>query len=128
MSVHHAPGTDRTNMVQSMGPNQNYPLPWENERTTMFRNAQVIWYHDPAVTNMNSEDLAVALASSGYYDCVTGCTNSVEGRDRLNQLLNNAPASFEGVVVKFRRGTYYYINTRNNNFTNRSQRGRLVVR
>ena len=114
-------------MVQTLGSNRNYPLPWEHSRTTMFRNAEIVWYYKD-ITNMENIDLAIALASSGYYDCQSGCTEEVVNKTpSLNQLLDNAPASFEGVVLRFAPGNYYYICSRNNNFTNRSQKGQLTV-
>ena len=42
-------------------------------------------------------------------------------------MLNNAPASFMGGVMQFSRGTYNYMNTRNHNFSNRDQKGALIV-
>ncbi len=114
-------------MLQSLSPNQNYPLPWEHEQVTLFKEAEIVWYHDNTL-NLDTSDIAVALASSGYYDCLSGCTNAADTKDpKLNKLLNNAPASFEGVVLRFKKGNYYYLCSRNNNFTNRSQRGHLVV-
>ena len=53
---------------------------------------------------------------------------SVETKTVLQQLLNNASPSFEGATLRFNTpGTYYYICSRNNNFTNRSQKGQLTV-
>ena len=58
-------GTDRSNMVQTSDDNSNFPLPFE--RTTMWENANVVWaYHGN--TNMDAEDLALNMASSGYYE------------------------------------------------------------
>jgi hypothetical protein len=75
-------------------------------------------------------DYAVFFASAGYYQCYSDnvCgAESVETKTPMNQLLNNAPASFEGALLRFKRGTYYYICSRNNNFTNRSQKGVIRV-
>jgi hypothetical protein len=120
-------GTDRTNIVETMNETVNYPLPWE--KTTMFKNSRVVW--TSGVSNPSSSDLAVFFASTGYYQCVRSAkcqTDSVETKTpALNVLLNNAPASFEGAVLQIQGGTYYYICSRNNNFTNRSQKGRLMV-
>jgi hypothetical protein len=124
-------GTDRHNVVQTSGPNSNYPLPWE--RTTMWTGTELIWKDNTEWTNnteLSSTDLAVAFASGGYYDCYrsSSCQSSMESATtRLNRLLNNAKASFSGAVLKFKRGTYHYICSRNNNFTNRSQKGMLTV-
>ena len=103
-------------------------------RASMFKDAEVVWSSFPVEDPVNDTNLEVAFASAGYYHCVDSrvnvCTDeSVETKTQLNQLLNNAPASFEGAVLRFRQPkTYYYICSRNNNFTNRSQKGMLTVR
>lgn len=51
----------------------------------------------------------------------------VETKTKMNNLLNNAPASFQGAVLRFQRGTYHYMSTRNNNFSNRSQKSTITV-
>ena len=60
----------------------------------------------------------------------TGCqAKHVPGQTAgLEKVLDNAPASFPGVLLKVKAGHYYYICTRNNNFTNRSQKGHLNVK
>ena len=99
----------------------------------MFKDADVAWASFPTETPVNKTNLEVAFASAGYYHCVNAddtCTDeSVENKDQMNRLLNNAPASFEGALLCYtRNGEYHYIGTRNNNFTNRSQKGKLTVR
>ena len=123
-------GTDRSNVVQIPGPNTNYPLPWEHAGNTLFKDVEVVW-NSWGIDNPTPEDVAVAFASSGYYDCYRSdseCSRSVETGASLNQLLNNAPASFEGALLRFvKTGEYFYICSRNNNFTNRSQKGQITV-
>ena len=125
-------GTDRSNIVQTLGPDVNYPIPWEKNENNMFENVEVLWTSTQVdLDDLSSEDIAVSFASAGYYRCQRSevCADSVEAKTPMNQLLNNAPASFEGALLRFRsEGTYYYICSRNNNFTNRSQKGRIVVR
>ena len=129
---HSIPGTDRHNIVQIADPNSNYPLPWAN--TTLFRNAEALWTSWD-LPSPEAVDLAVTFGSSGFYECYRDkpdCANSVEspdGNTELQRLLNNAPPSFEGALLRFRTaGTYHYICSRNNNFTNRSQKGQITVR
>ena len=125
---HPIPGTDRHNIVEIPNPNANYPLPWEN--STLFNNVDALWTSWGEM-NPTAEDIAVAFASSGYYKCYrrSSCTDSVESRNPpLQQLLDNAPASFEGALLRFQTaGMYHYICSRNNNFTNRSQKGQITV-
>ena len=106
------------------GPPLNYPL--TSEKTSkMFPNAKIVWSSDPATKT--SQDLTISMASSGYYSGMALCQGSPK-KTALNAQLNNAPASYRGMVLKFKAGTYYYMCTRNNNFSNRSQKGRLFVK
>jgi hypothetical protein len=124
-------GTDRSNMVQTPGPNVNYPTPYDKTDSDdgLFKNADVLWSSAEAAQG-SDEDIAVFFASAGYYQCVRQTTcgdESVQAKNPMDQLLNNAPASFEGALLRLKRGTYYYICSRNNNFTNRSQKGVIIV-
>lgn len=69
----------------------------------------------------------LALATSGYYRSMSDVSTKAE----LNVLLNNAPASFvNGVLLEFTpgsQGIYRALCTRNNNFSNRSQKMMLNV-
>ena len=122
-------GTDRHNIVEIPEPNSNYPLPYE--RSNMWDNIEVLYKWFDGSGNggsANSTEVALAFASAGYYHCFSGCDESVEGKAELNNLLNNAPASFRGALLRFQVGVYHYICSRNNNFTNRSQKGTITVR
>lgn len=129
-------------MVETPHPNSNYPLPVDKDTPPtastpvgagMFKAATVAWASFDTQDPVDKQDLELAFASAGYYHClnpVGQCsTESVEDKGQLNQLLNNAPASFEGAVLCFpNTGVYHYISSRNNNFTNRSQKGMLTVK
>ena len=118
------PGTDRNNIVEVLDPIDNYPVPFEN--STMFTGAKLRWSSSPQTKIL--VDVAVSFASAGYYSCLTGCNNSPQIRTpTLNNLLNNAPASYQGMILQFSKGTYHYICSRNNNFSNRSQKGWIKV-
>ena len=98
----------------------------------MFKDAVILWASFDTEDPVNKTNLEVAFASAGYYHCVdpagTCTANSVATKAQLQRLLNNAPASFEGALLCFpEEGVYYYISSRNNNFTNRSQKGMLRV-
>ena len=114
-------------MVEMNDPSVNYPLN-SGEPLTMFTNAEIIWSSDERTKT--GQDLVTSMASSGYYSSVQcyhtkACTRQ---KQALNNLLNNAPASYHGMLLRFAPGEYYYMCTRNNNFSNRNQKGRLVVR
>lgn len=105
------------------------------DKRNLVQNAKLRWA--PGVTanqlaKYKAEDIAVTLASSGYYKCIMkntcGASNSLEKKAPMNDLLNNAPASFEGVILQItRKDTYHYMCSRNNNFSNRSQKGTIIV-
>ncbi|KAK7102364.1 protein DD3-3-like [Littorina saxatilis] len=128
-------GTDRNNMVEILDPNDNYPVPFE--QSTMWDTPVIKWIHH-GKTGVQPKDLAVDLASAGYYRCIrkTECqaqgsivsSFAVDQKPKLQSQLNNAPASYEGVMLRFKKGTHHYMCTRNNNFTNRSQKGTIVVK
>ncbi|XP_013394675.1 protein DD3-3-like [Lingula anatina] len=120
-------GTDRNNIVQIGVLDENFPLTFN--KTTLWKNAEVKWiYHGK---NINTpKNLALNMASSGYYQCkmASECASeSAERKTKMNNLLNNAPASYEGALLKLKKGIYHYICSRNNNFTNRSQKGTIIV-
>jgi len=127
-------GTDRHNIVEIPESNSNYPClsdkPCDSNNPRMFRNARVVYGHD-GQNEISGENLELTMNSGGYYKCINpeaGCTaESVRDKEQMNQLLNNVSPSFEGFVLKLQQGTYRYICSRNNNFTNRSQKGMINV-
>ncbi|CAF3557305.1 unnamed protein product [Rotaria sordida] len=127
-------GTDRSNLVEIRNRDENYPYPYE--QTTFWKNVKVRWSPmDKSNDNIRKDDLALYFASSGYYRCqravdCTGINNlyTVETQTtKLDSLLKKAPASFEGALLQANPGTYHMMCTRNNNFSNRAQKGTLIV-
>ena len=119
-------------MVETPNSNSNYPCLGDktcaaSPTSALFKDAEVVWASfDTPISKMNLE---LAFASGGYYTCLeNSCTDSVESKTKMQQLLNNVTPSFEGALLKFKAGTYYYICSRNNNFTNRSEKGMLKVK
>ena len=77
------------------------------------------------------ENLKLQLASSGYYGCYKPqhCdTSMAEKTEELQNQLDNAPASFHGNIVQMTTGTHHFMGTRNNNFSNRAQKGTIIVK
>ncbi len=134
-------GTDRTNFVQINTMNENFPLPYEtcdiwNSLHLLGTLNSSLSASGPylAITPLGPKDLALYFASSGFYQCVQTnmCgPNSFESLNgtQLDADLNGAPASFPGALVQFRasRRVFNYMCSRNNNFSNRSQKGRITV-
>lgn len=121
-------GTDRHNFLQMLRSDLNFPAPFEN--TTFWDMVESVNY--PKATGL---DLAISFATSGYYcglenfgGCNAGHHVKDSNKQAFQQQLNNAPASYFGHVLRFKKpGTCVYVCTRNNNFTNRSQKGVLWV-
>ena len=108
---------------------------WKDVDIIGFLNKNLTDDRSNYFTKFNSNDLAKDIAlymsSSGYYMCAksSSCTNSYEINNLLDNNLNNAPASLSGVLLKFKTSNkfYYYMCSRNNNFSNRSQKGSIYI-
>lgn len=127
-------GTDRQNMVGITTEAMNYPIPMDKPdndavnfikqmtckegggRDSLLNEGQVI----------PEADCAMRLATSNQYWTLAEANNADQN---FNPLLNDAPASLVGgiLLTPKKAGTYHYMNTRNNNFSNRSQKGTIVV-
>ena len=98
----------------------------------MFSEADWIWSsltNDPNILSDNS-NLLLQMASSGYFTCETDddCgEESIETKTSLNETLDEAPASFHGNIFRPGKGKHFYMSTRNNNFSNRAQKGFIQV-
>jgi len=83
-----------------------------------------------ASNNFNSLDqdsCALRLSSANYYRQMSDLTKA--DNTRMNVLLNNAPASFaKGLLLQgTKKGNFEFMCSRNNNFSNRSQKGVIIV-
>jgi hypothetical protein len=120
-------GTDRSNFVQLDEINQNWPIPLDGDKYE-DKNIFVDMMRDTCYTLDGDElgndyvDCAVTLATSGQFMSEDG------PYDNFNPTLDTAPPSLVGgVLMQPSEGTYNYMCTRNNNFSNRSQKGTLIV-
>jgi len=128
-------GTDRHNFVQiNSDLSTNFPLPLDKVQPNMWYNgASKCWtLAGTPVSNIVggvNVDCALWLATTGFYTTASAVTGAAGGTDNLSNTLDNAPASLiGGMVLQFQTpGIYNYISTRNNNFSNRSQKGTLIV-
>jgi hypothetical protein len=115
--------SSRTNMMQSRDAQINFPLPVES--ATMWKDKET--------------SLAFAYVGMDLSKCnraLEGDNSNTANNDPNNcAKLNPAPARWElpnrdpeqNGLVTFKKGTYHYLSTRNNNFSNRSQKGVLRV-
>jgi hypothetical protein len=126
-------GTDRHNFLQIKDLSENYPIPLDKFPNNFFANT---FCYDLAMNPIGTNtlgqtnvDCAVTLATSGYFRAGTAVTGATGGTDNLSVTLDNAPPSLIGGVLLAPQtpGAYFYIDGRNNNFSNRAQKGQLVV-
>lgn len=142
-------GTDRHNFVQMLNRNDadfggSFPAPWA--QNTLFKNLEDAMSPEKMIQDEDAanavswdkvkENWSVRMATAGYYKGYSVAAGDATGemaavpRDStaaLNVLLNNAPASYPGGLFRFKKGRYNYMCTRNHNFSNRDQRGHLIV-
>lgn len=119
-------GTDRHNMIGLANKADNYPIAQDkaiHDAVNFVKNMDC--YNNNGVAYQSWLDCAVVLASSKYY----ASSDTSVPATALDDTLDNAPASlYGGVFLKAKTaGEYHYMCTRNNNFTNRSQKGTIIV-
>jgi hypothetical protein len=112
-------GTDRSNIVQIADMSKNYPL-----NDTELAGTNLLFKDDV------QRDNAAYLGQTG---CATAAQLKAAGNADQNAancyVLNAAPARFDAGLVKMTElGDYYYMSTRNNNFSNRSQKASIKVK
>jgi hypothetical protein len=115
--------TDRSNIVQLSSMSANVPATdkWLGSNTPLFQSK---WLR----ARMASLDQV------GCQDWETLLANNNNNEDNAKQdvhncmKLNAAEPYFDGGLIQMNlTGTFYYMSSRNNNFTNRSQKGVIVV-
>lgn len=121
-------GTDRNNMVSILSPDKSFPIPLdkdEHNAINLIKSSNCYELNGDAIANW--EDSAVRLAVSNYGDS----PELGAGGDftDLSAQLNNAPASLRGGLVCQTgvSGTYNYMSSRNNNFSNRGQKAWMKI-
>jgi len=118
-------GTDRQNLALIKHMHQNYPSAGMSDQH-FFDGCVGDFYGTGTPTTLNTKDCLIRMASVEYFKNVADAND--ETKDELNPLLNNAYASFPGLMMKAKNaGTYLYMCTRNNNFSNRHQKLTVTV-
>jgi hypothetical protein len=113
--------TDRSNIVQIADMSKNYPIP--DEQANLFK--------DPATRALMAN---IGQTNCLNYTALLAKNNNNQGQveqDLQNCMKLNAKPNgyFNGGLVKMTdTGSYYYMSTRNNNFSNRSQKASITVR
>eukprot|EP00898_Chlorokybus_atmophyticus_P005078 jgi/Chlat1/5571/Chrsp369S00848 len=107
-------GTDRSNLVQIAAPDATFPLP--ASANTMMRGTD----------GRPDTDVVLMLALLRQSGC--NYTNPDTQSPTNCKVLNSASAYFDAGLLPLRSpGSFAYSSTRNNNFSNRSQKGFLVI-
>lgn len=105
----------RSNFMQNRNSHTQFPL--SSKAQTMFSDfATMVKYTYVGITDFSQCVDYEGDNSNSANNQITNCGK-----------LNSAPARFDGGLQQFSAGTYQYVSTRNNNFSNRSQKGTLVV-
>lgn len=145
-------GTDRHNIVEMMLGSSPIAFggvfPATFSESKMFKMMNDVYhaehrYHTedmagattPKTFTQVKTDIQIKAATAGYLKGYNENTLSYEisesdaggDVDDFDVLLNNAPASFPGFLAKFSTGSYNYMCTRNNNFSNRNQQGHIRI-
>jgi len=128
-------GTDRSNLMEMKSLRSSYPMPYDVNDGQSFFDVVNCKYPMSANEDFIPKDMVKAIfATAGYYyfNENNDQLNTVEAGGTVNPLLNNVSASFKQGLVCCTTGTtptkdYYFTSTRNNNFTNRSQKLKIRV-
>ena len=109
-------GTDRTNIVETENAAKNVPLNMRQSRFFQDMDA----YEASSGNKLTWSNAAYKLATS----------NRRPNNNNNNDIwLNNAPASYRGIVARFKEPSVRnLLCTRNNNFSNRSQKATITIR
>ena len=122
-------GTDRSNIVQMSSTDLSYPM---GNIGTLVGNAQIVHKMDSSLETSNAEDLAVMMASACKYTTKkklfsADVPTEYERNFESFALLDEFSPSCSLPLIQLKKGTYFFMCTRNNNFSNRSQKGRITV-
>jgi hypothetical protein len=121
-------GGDRSNIVQMESDDKSHPADdkWLNSRKKLFPNRDV--RVRMAMLDQPVDDPTRCLSRSDLLNKNNGNNNNAEQDVQNCMKLNNAGPYFDGGVQKMSTtGRYYFMSSRNNNFTNRAHKGSIFV-
>eukprot|EP00128_Syssomonas_multiformis_P015731 Colp12_sorted_trinity150504_noHs@12449 len=114
-------GTDRHNIVEIPSLTDNYPTVYSQNK--LWKAVRTI--NGNAASDTDRADLAVKFATSGKVATAAAAAQLTDAQQ--DTLLDNSGPSFTAPLIQLNAGTYYYMCSRNNNFSNRSQKGMITV-
>jgi len=120
-------GSDRSNIMEMSALRNSYPMPYD-QYASFF---DVVTCKRPMEDEiLSAADVKIILATQGYFSSEQDAADN--NGDNVDPLLNNVSGAFkQGVVcctdANTTPGDYYLVSTRNNNFSNRSQKMKIKV-
>jgi len=141
-------GTDRHNMAQLLSFDENFPLPLDKFPDNIWTRSKCWFLNGTTLStgpftqsgsftgNSGALDCAIYMTTAGLYNSLAEVQTAGNTLNTFDPLLDNAPASLVGgVILQINPNfgltgtnvTYNYMCTRNNNFSNRSQKGAITV-
>jgi len=143
-------GSDRSNLVQMLAMDHSYPAAYDTLDSDADWFSFVDCYHplQPAMGALSSADAQLVLATAGFYksedymeefcdDIDDDAANENRGECIVDELLNNVSASFRAGLICCLKDdlsagfgeeqSFAFLSTRNNNFSNRSQKWKFVL-
>jgi hypothetical protein len=118
--------TDRSNVVQISDISKNYPASaeWIDSNTPLFDSAEL-----RERMAFIDQDPAKCLSYAALIEKNDGDENDIEQDVQNCMKLNAASQYFDGGLVKMNStsGTFFFMSSRNNNFSNRGQKGTLII-
>lgn len=132
-------GSDRSNLVQIRAMDESYPITYDKTSPTFFDS---VTCHHPLFggTTMSSQDCQLVLGSGGFYRMVADVASYITtygSSGVLDYLMDNVSGAFrQGVMVCVNSNAlssqsatlpFSFVSTRNNAFTNRSQKLNMLV-
>jgi len=117
--------TDRSNIVQISTPSSTYPV----TDTWISQHMSSVLFPDPGLRlRMSNLDQVGCLNQTQLLAKNGGNANTAQADVQNCMKLNAASAYFDGGAIRMNStGTFYYMNTRNHDFTNRDQKGILYI-
>jgi len=122
-------GSDRSNIMEMTALRNSYPMPYDQTTDSFFDH--VTCKRPMEDVELLADDVKIILATQGYYSSIAQA-RATDNNDNVDPLLNNVSGAFkQGLVcctdADTPTGDYYMVSTRNNNFSNRSQKMKIRV-
>jgi hypothetical protein len=120
--------TDRSNIVQIENTAKSHPVSnsWLKKHTPLFESASL--RKKMAMLDQPTDDPTKCKSYEALLAENNNNQNTAEQDDENCMKLNAASQYFDGGIIKMNNtGNFYFMSSRNNNFTNRDQKGSIIV-